>query len=155
MGQSQTSKQKTTGSFRRDEALDHRIQGKTYAQIGALMGISAQTAHKHVTKALDTLAKSTNEKAEQLRTIEHQRLEDMYDTCVQSIAKAKGSKRLVVRQKWVEQARKISESIRKLYGLDAPSRTLLGNDPEHPLADAEVFKRLDAKLSGRPKKPKP
>ena len=96
-----------------------RIAGRTYAEIAAELGMSQSGAHKTVTVALTALKEKCNESAEQMRTLETERLTAVVadaDAILRS-ADASDSNRL----RALELKVKTSESLRKLWGLDAPT----------------------------------
>lgn len=120
MSTSKTSTQKVKAAERRLKCMELRKKGNTYQQIADELGVSRKTAWKHVTQALKELAEETKETAEELRTIEHQRLELQYQTAWEAYAVAKDQGDPQAMARLLETIRKIGESIRKLYGLDAP-----------------------------------
>lgn len=69
------SKKVLESATRREQAMELRLAGKTYEQIGAAMGITRQAAHELVMKSLEDTLKTTAEDAEQVRAIEVQRLD--------------------------------------------------------------------------------
>lgn len=75
--QNKTSAKELRGTARREKCLELRLAGFSYKQIGTALGISAQAAHKHVTKGLEDLRASTKEKAENVRDMELARLDQM------------------------------------------------------------------------------
>lgn len=62
-------------AVRRAQCVGLRLQGFTYARIGARLGIAESTAHEHVRRAMLALAAETNAEAEQLRALESARLD--------------------------------------------------------------------------------
>ena len=96
------------------EALEMRLGGSTYAQIGEAQGISAPAAAKRVDKALEELAEDARPAAEKVLALELARL----DRYLQSVdAKVAGGD-----VQAVGVALKVQERRSKLCGLDAPSR---------------------------------
>ena len=110
---------------RRWEALELRKQGLSFRDIGKRMCIHWTTAHQHVNRALDELRERTKQSAEQLRTIEIEKLDRLeadlvkrLDACTDDQDSAKLAAVML----------KITESRRKLLGLDAPERVeMTGN----------------------------
>ena len=94
------------------QALELRKAGGSYRHIGKVMGISPQSALNCCRRALDELMHKIHESAEQLREIEAGRLDSLQLGLWQ---KATGGD-----PQAVEAVRKICESRRRLYGLDAP-----------------------------------
>ncbi len=60
---------------RRRQALDLRLAGATYESIGGALGVSAQAAHKLITRALAKKRAQTDEDLTKLREIELMRLD--------------------------------------------------------------------------------
>lgn len=65
------------GAENRVKALEYRKMGLSYADIGRQLGISLQAAHKHVQKALAEIRKTQDRSAEELQTLELERLDRM------------------------------------------------------------------------------
>ena len=124
--QSSTSRQKVQGAETRDQCFKLRVRGLTYAEIGAELGISAQAAHAHVKKYLQETAASTAEVAEEVRTLELDRLDKML-SCLWG-AVLDGDPRAV------EKALKVMERRAKMLGIDAP--TVVHQTIEAPGIDA-------------------
>lgn len=93
------------------QAFELRKEGKSYNAIAAIIGVSDVTAYRYVTGEIKKLNTVTAEKAEELVRIELERL----DLALAAIAPAvkQGDDKAVAN--WI----KISESRRKLLGLDA------------------------------------
>jgi hypothetical protein len=146
-------KEATLDTAIRDERCARlRAQGHTYRQIAACEGIGLQTAHKSVKRAL---AAVPVEAVNELRQIESERLNRVISTAfgivetshpvvshgrvmegLEDTGPILSALALIVRT---------SESIRKLYGLDAPARqtiTVLTEDA----VDAEL-RRLEHELA--------
>ena len=94
------------------QALELRKAGGSYRHIGKAMGISPQSALNCCRRALDELMHKIHESAEQLREIEAGRLDSLQLALWQ---KATGGDAHAI-----DSVRKICESRRRLYGLDAP-----------------------------------
>lgn len=108
---------------RRAQALALRRSGLGYRPIGEILGVSRQTAHNDVTKALEELAKEVADGAEQLRALEGSRLETALHKVMTELNRPPDPERgAVFNPKAIELLIKVSESYRKLYGLDAPQR---------------------------------
>lgn len=104
---------------RRWEALELRKRGLSFREIAKRMGIHFTTAHQHVNHALDELRERTKQSAEQLRTIEIEKLDRLeadlstrLEGCTDDQDGAKLAAVMI----------KITESRRKLLGLDAPQK---------------------------------
>lgn len=102
--------------LRRIEALNLRVLGIEYRQIGEKLGVSAQTAWQDVKKEL---AGQAVEAAMELRTIEYARLSKAYAKAMEVLeAAAPGELAL----KAVDRIERLSRSMRVLFGLDVPVR---------------------------------
>ena len=93
------------------KALDLRIGGATYRQIGAHLGVSECTAYHDVQDELDAIGK---EKAERLRELEIQRLDAL------TMALAPGIQSGDVRA--ILATVRVMERRAKLLGLDGPQQ---------------------------------
>lgn len=113
MSESKTSVKKLTALEREHEALALRKAGKTYDLIGQQLGITPQGAHKAVMRALKKLNARVVEGADQLRTIEVQRLDALFE---QMYTQAEHGN-----QGAVDRCIKIMERRAKLLGLDLPT----------------------------------
>ena len=102
------------------KALDLRISGARYRQIGAALGVSHNQAHRDVTEALDELAQANQAKAGQLRDIELERCEKL---TIALWAKVKDGDAQAITA-----AVRVMERRARLLGLDAPTKTAL-TDP--------------------------
>lgn len=105
-----TSPRKVRSTARSRAALDLRAQGLSYRDIADRLGIGRTTAHRYVTRELAYLAQECREDAEQIRTLELQRLDALYVIAarVASDGDLAGIDRCV----------KIAERRAKLLGLD-------------------------------------
>lgn len=128
-----------------EQAVSLVREGKSYRQIAEALDISVGTAHNYVKAALKEIPV---QEASDLRTIEHLRLEHLWEqvlgrieSCKVEAFDAEGTSMFVYVDvdRHIEAARKLSESKRKLFGLDAPqqvqgtfsvSYTVNGVDPE-------------------------
>jgi hypothetical protein len=110
MGHSRTSARRVNQAFNRRLATELRLQGLSYRQIAARLGISEGTAYKHVVSALNLWNATMPETVEQLRTIEAARL-DRLQAKYQPLAEdgSAAAAALVL---------KISERRSRLFGLD-------------------------------------
>ena len=115
MTESKTSKRRIVANERSARAVEMRLSGATYAQIAAELGISQGGAYKAVTRAMDLARERMAESAETLREIERERLEHLIAA---ALPKAQAGD-----TKAIEAARRLSESLRRVLGLDAPART--------------------------------
>jgi hypothetical protein len=109
---SPTAPRRTQATERRQQAVNLRIGGKTYAEIGKLLGVTPQAAHGLVVRALELTAKQTAESAEILRQIEVERLEFMRNAIWGSVIKGD----LMA----IDRALRISKRFSEITGIDAP-----------------------------------
>lgn len=108
-------------------ALDLRIQGLSYRRIGKVLGVSQTAAHRYVTEEIGKVVEECSDKADTLRQMEIERLDDALLRVVNSEAYKQGD------AKAVAAAVRVCESRRKLLGLDAPTRqdVTSGGDKVH------------------------
>lgn len=100
------------------EALQLRRNGLSYEKIAAAQGVGIGTAHRRVKRAMDRLRAVVDERAGQVRELELDRLDALLEVVlVKALAGDLGA---------VDRAIKISESRRKLAGVDAPASTVVG-----------------------------
>jgi len=131
------------------EALEERLKGRTYQEIGDVLGVTGETARLWVKAALKEAGAQTLDLANELRELEHQRFQRLLtkaETSMEAIDQAlethvtlwsavahrameKGElpppyepdpNLLRERRQLMETILKISDRIRDLYGLDAP-----------------------------------
>ena len=119
---------------REEQALALRIGGATYDQIGQALGMSLEGARKAVKRALERTMEEVKDNAEALRELERQRLERLILSMMPSAQKGNVPA--------AETVRKLSESLRKLMGLDAPTKTDVtsGGEKLPPVQIIEVIK---------------
>jgi Homeodomain-like domain len=96
------------------KALDLRIAGATYRQIGAQLGVSESTAYQDVQEELGRLDTVATKKAERLRDLEARRLD------VLTVALAPGIRNGEPRA--IVAAVRVMERRARLFGLDAPQK---------------------------------
>jgi len=105
-------------TFRANEnqamAIELRKQGYTYAEIGTRLKVTAPRAYQYVQKALQEIAKVTLQNAEDLRNLELERL----DMAASAIAKAVKAGEINA----INTLIRISESRRRLLGIDSPAK---------------------------------
>jgi predicted DNA-binding protein (UPF0251 family) len=97
-------------------AIQLRLEGFKFREIGEKLGISKQAAYARVCKSLDELSAMVTEQTEHLRLIESERL----DQAIRGIwSRATGQKS----QAWaVGKLIDLIKSRRALWGLDSPKR---------------------------------
>lgn len=133
---------------RRQKALDLRKAGNSYRAIGAQLNISEAQAHTDVQTALARLAALELASADELRTLELARLDTLAVEAARILSEThpyvSGGKVLPniaddgPRLQAIDRLLRISESRRKLLGLDAPAKTALTNPDGTPAAYAEL-----------------
>jgi len=137
-----------TAAERRVKALELRKQGQSYRAIAAQLGINERTAHTDVQRALRALAALEQASAAEYRTMELERL----DTLTVEAARVLSATHPLVsggkvlrdvtddgpKLAAIDRLLRISESRRKLLGLDAPAKTALTNPDGTPAAYAEL-----------------
>jgi hypothetical protein len=119
MAHSKASATKIDAAQRRIQALNFRLQGLTYREIGEAMGFSEARAHKIVTTELRRLNDKRSELATEQRKLDAARLDTMLKTLWPAVLKGK--------PEVIDRALSIMQRRAKLYGLDAPTRQELGN----------------------------
>lgn len=80
-----TAVNKAVLAERQQQALEYRKAGHSYAQIADRMGCGIASAHGYVTKALAKLNAATRETAEQVRSLELQKLDQLEAQLTQQI----------------------------------------------------------------------
>ena len=97
-------------------ATELRLAGLTYRAIAeAIGGVSHISVYKAVLRSMERNRKQAEENADTLRNIEQNRLERLI-----AAADEKAQQGDIAA---IDVVRKLSESLRKLNGLDAPSKT--------------------------------
>lgn len=100
---------------RRQIAVAMRREGSTYEKIGNHLGVSTTAAHKHVTRALESIQTATAKELELYRALEADRL-DAIQAAIWPQAIEKGD------LKAIDRILKVMERRAKLLGLDAPTK---------------------------------
>lgn len=122
--------EKTARAERIAQAMELVKNGLTYRQIAAEMGIGLKTAWTYVKEGIAAIPA---EAANELRAVENSRLELLWEQLMDRLDSGEEA------EKVIEIARKVGESRRKLWGLDAPAQiqgeftvgyTINGVDPE-------------------------
>jgi DNA-binding CsgD family transcriptional regulator len=151
---------KAQATLRRQRCMELRLAGKTPAQIGAELGISPQAAAKHIRETLKETAELTKANAEEYRDLEVQRLDRLIEKAEAILARfhivvSQGKIIRMLDKDGVDtplrddgpelaaiaRLQSLSESRRKLLGLDAPTKltdgdgnspikVIIGIDPE-------------------------
>ncbi len=112
---SPTAQRRIEAKERALKALELRKKGVRYEQIAQQLGYSNRgSAHKAVMRELNLLAKECLEEASKVRDLELQRLDDLFLAAWKAIANGSESA--------IDRALRVSESRRKLMGLDAAQK---------------------------------
>jgi len=112
LNNSPTAPKMATSAQRRVQALELRKAGYTYEQIGVDLGISTSMAYKHVVKALRIIHDKTSEATEELRTLEVQRIDRLFEVMYKKAEKGDHNA--------IDRCLRLMERRAKLLGLDAP-----------------------------------
>jgi len=112
---SPTAQRRIEAKERAKKALELRKKGMRYEAIAQTLGYSSRgDAHKAVMKELNLLAKECLEEAAQVRDLELQRLDELYLAAWKAITEGSESA--------IDRALRVSESRRKMMGLDAAQK---------------------------------
>lgn len=135
-------------AVRRLRALELRLDGQSYRAIGAQLGVSGKTAWEDVQASLTELAALELANAAELRALELERLDALTIEAARILRTTHpliaGGKVLAdltddgPKLQAIDRLLRISESRRKLLGLDAPALTALTNPDGTPAAYAEL-----------------
>lgn len=117
------------------DAVNLRKAGRTYDDIGIALGISKSAAHQLVSKWLHETHDKLRESAQELRTIEANRLDEMQAAIYPQALKGD----LLA----VDRCVKISAARRALFGLDAPTKVETTGKDGGPIQVAQAV--FDAK----------
>lgn len=123
-------------SERACKALSLRLRGRSYRAIAQALDVSLSTAHSYVAQALASIRTQTAETAQQLRDLEMLKLDQLECKLWQAMKETSAADAA----KLANSIRSISESRRKLLGIDAPVRvettgnlyTVLDASPDCP-----------------------
>ncbi len=130
---------------RRIQSVQLRAAGLSYRQIGAQLGVSHEQARQDVLAGLKAAHQELAEHAEELIALQWERLESTVAGLV-AMLKDKGLKP-AERQGAIDTLRKVSESQRKLRGLDQPEKRELSGPGGRPLQVELTDAELDAEIS--------
>lgn len=136
-----TDQARITAAERRVKALDYRKAGASFRAIGEQLGVSVKTAHQDVQQALADLAELEQASAAEYRALELARLDDLAIAAARILqaehplvsggkvlsrftadGKAIGLTDNGPKLAAIDRLIRISESRRKLLGLDAPAK---------------------------------
>lgn len=105
--------------------LELRRRGHSLREIGATLGVSRQTAHRHLVKALDQLAAEQRDIAATVRDLELDRLDELLVGVWPAATSGDVSA--------INAALRIGERRAKLLGLDQPNRIEASGPGGEPL----------------------
>lgn len=133
----------TVSAANRAKAVELRKRGQTYEKIAKTLGMTKQSVHAHVRKAMAEVKVLQDKDAEVLKTIELENLD-----ALQNAAWPRAMKGSVLH---IGQILKIQERRAKLAGLDAPTKVAntdaQGNDLDRDrlkdMSDEEIQARID------------
>jgi predicted transcriptional regulator len=166
MAHSKTSKQAVTAAQLRVKIIELRKQGLTHAEIAAEVGVVRTTVTKHLSAAMADLATQRLEGANDLRAMELAQLMEVRDRALVAWARYEGQNAVVVvgsgPQAYVSEGEpidakgarllaevtRVSESIRKMLGLDAPQVVHTASVADMSREDAERILDEMRKLEG-------
>jgi len=118
--ESSTSPRRTARAQKQARALELRIAGWRFDDIAEELGYSHRSGPSRLVKdALDLLAARTSESATEMRTLETERLTGVIRVANEIMADPEASIANKIRA--AELVVRASESLRKLWGLDAPA----------------------------------
>lgn len=116
--ESATSARKVGKAMRLEQALQLRIDGRSFTEIAKAVGYAHRgNAQKLISEALDDLAAKSTENATQLRMLETERCNGIIRDADHILRDPEASHANKLRA--LEVKLKASESLRKLWGLDA------------------------------------
>ena len=74
------SSRRVLAKYRADQSLQMRLEGKTFTQIGEVLGISGNAASSTMWRALALLDEETKEKAREYRALELAKLNELEES---------------------------------------------------------------------------
>lgn len=96
-------------------ALDYKLKGLSYREIGKEMGVHPSTANSYVKEAIKVIQEQYTEKADALVTLERQKLDRLEVGLIKSTREGDVKSAIAML--------KIMERRAKLLGLDEPSKS--------------------------------
>lgn len=125
-----TSADRFTATERRAQAVELRMEGKTFDRIGAELGVSRQRAYQLVHGALGKLQRETQDRVEEALALELERLDALqlaiYERATGGDLRA------------IDRMLRIMERRAKLLGLDTPQKVA----PTNPAGDSPYQLRI-------------
>jgi uncharacterized protein YjeT (DUF2065 family) len=120
--------------MREQKALELRLAGKDYLEIGQKLGVTEGCAWQIIMRLLDRFDEDFREKVPQARRIEIERCRKMYSYIAPKIKRGD--------VKAVTAALRISERMSRLCGLDAPLDVKHSGTGEGGAISVEVFRKM-------------
>lgn len=114
MSRSKTAKKTMIAEDRRNRAVEMRKEGLSYRAIADALDTTPSNIHKAIMKSLVLIREQTNEGAEEMRTLELERLDTLFERAYKAVLD--GDIRAI------DQAIKIMDRRARLAGLDAATR---------------------------------
>lgn len=124
---------------RQEKALDYRIRGLSYREIGAAMDISGKSAFNLVKRAMSRINKEVDERAKEVRELELARLDAMRSALWPRVLKGDTQA--------IQQALTISVRVGKLTGIESATVVEVKSALETTVND-ETFARMKALAFG-------
>jgi hypothetical protein len=121
---------------RTERALELRIAGKSLRYIATMLGISHQSVHELIQRAMSV---KIDQPAAELRRLEVERLDAIFDALFEQRGHPETARTLV----------KVMERRAKLLGLDAPTKTEITGILENPILDRESVRRMAEEVVAR------
>lgn len=125
-------------------AIQLRKENKTFAEIGAALGVTAQMAHKIITGQIDALNDRLPNEIEELRRDQLTELRAIMGTLYRSALKGEVGK--------IDRFERLWARISKLCGLDAADKYELGGIGGGPIEVSDARARITAKVTQLAKK---
>ena len=132
------SKSKINYAERRIEALNLRRTGMSYREIGRNLDVSGKRAYEMVSQAFAELKNDQNSTADEVRSLELERLDKMLESIWPKVEKGDVAA--------LDRAVKIQERRAKLLGLDAPQSMDLRSGDGSMTPQVDTSKLSDAAL---------
>ncbi|MDI6898856.1 MAG: helix-turn-helix domain-containing protein [Methanolinea sp.] len=115
MSHNKTSKRSLVSEEKRQRALDLRRAGVPYRDIAREIGVSPGQAYKYVVSGLRQIRERNAELAEDVRTLERLRLDNLFQHAFNAVLQGDLSA--------IDRCIKVMDRRARMDGLDAPSRS--------------------------------
>ena len=134
--QAMTSQQSVAARAKTVEIMDLKIKGYSFTEIAEKLGYKSRSSpFKQVKRELERISKKCSIQAEELRTLESAKLDKLETEAWKLIESGN--------PRGIDQVKSISESRRKLFGLDAPIKQEITGE----INVGDLRARLAARLS--------